>query len=169
MDVLKKTIPGLTVAVAAFLCAGGCCKSILSPMPHELQIDDLELRERYSQYILHKRGDYWMYKLNDFTVEEVFKAVLDALAALQLEPITTRLDKVGAMVNALFADQEYFEAEIENILPGKTRLSIRCGFLNDEERTRLMFGTIMVFLPGGSRDPKNIPVCRFVRPIIPDE
>ncbi len=146
----------LTIVTVAMAGVTGC--RALGPPPDEFG----------RCYTLDRKGGYWEIAM-DGTVADFHIATMRALKVLHLEPITSRRGKVSAMVNALFADQEYLEVEMESIDFYCTRLRIRCGFMEDEERTSIVFRTIVAHLPCRTGDPRDVKHVRFKKPIFPLE
>ncbi|MBT3375688.1 MAG: hypothetical protein HN742_43505 [Lentisphaerae bacterium] len=118
-------------------------------------------------YMLILKGDFWEIPL-DYTVAESHYAVMRGIRNLGIEPLTSRLDKVSAIVDAIFADQEFLEVHIMAIGPSKVRFKLRCGFHDEEERTKLIFRNIAAYFPD-TVDVNDLPDVHFVRPFPPHE
>ena len=118
-------------------------------------------------YLLVLKGDFWEIPL-DYTVAEAHYAVMRGIRNLGIEPLTSRLDKVSAVVDAIFADQEFMEVQILAIGPSRVRFRLRCGFHEEEERTKLIYRNIAAYFPD-TVDVNDLPDVHFVRPFPPHE
>jgi len=118
-------------------------------------------------YLLVLKGDFWEIRLN-YTVAEAHYAVMRGIRGLGIEPLTSRLEKVSAIVDAIFADQEFLEVHILAVGPSEIRFRLRCGFHDEEERTKLIFRNIAAHFPD-TADPNDLPGVHFARPFPPQE
>lgn len=118
-------------------------------------------------YLLVLKGDFWEIPLN-YTVAQTHFAVMRGIRGLGIEPLTSRQDKVSAVVDAIFADQEFLEVQLLAVGPSKTKFRLRCGFHDEEDRTRLIFRNIAAHFPD-TVDPDSLPAVHFVRPFPPRE
>jgi len=118
-------------------------------------------------YLLVLRNDFWEIPL-DYTVAEAHYAVMRGIRGLGIEPLTSRLDKVSAVVDAIFADQEFLEVHIMSVGPSRVRFQLRCGFHDEEERTKLIFRNIAAHFPD-TVDVNKLPDVHFHRPFPPTE
>jgi len=97
--------------------------------------------DNQTAYRLERHFNGWRV-LVQRSVPEVHAAVVAALKDLELKPITDQADKLSATVDGIFADNMDFEVRLEGMAPKLTRITIKCGVLGDEARSKLLFRAV---------------------------
>lgn len=122
------TLTRLAAGTLAALVIGGCRTMSFSP-------------EKQTAYRMERHLNGWRVLIQQ-SVPEVHNAIAAALKDLELKPITDQADKLSATVDGIFADNMDFEIKLESMAPKLTRMTIKCGVLGNEARSKSLFRAI---------------------------
>jgi len=128
MNWFKTTSTRIAIGALAALAVGGCRTLSFSP-------------EKQTAYRMERHFNGWRVLVQE-SVPEVHAAIVAALKDLELKPITDQADKLSATVDGMFADNMDFEIKLESMAPKLTRMTIKCGVLGDEARSKSLFRAI---------------------------
>ena len=80
--------------------------------------------------------------LVDQPVVKAHRATMAGLKDLNINAVTSQVDQISGMVEAVFGDGMDLEVKLESVAPNITRISIRCGMVGDRDRSRMVFSAI---------------------------
>ena len=131
---MKKTYTFAYIALGLLIPLSGC----LTPKAAQAEGSHYQIRQKFPVKFPGNHSEVTVRG----SVAKVHRAILAGLKDLKIRPITNRVDNITANVDALFADSSDLEINVETISPEMSKIIIRCGMLDDFERSRMVFQAI---------------------------